>query len=84
MVRETSLEAYERIQGKIADRQRECLLALERLGEANNREIADFLRRPINVVVPRIFELREMGLVVESRTIVDQETKRKTICWRIK
>ena len=83
-VTQTSLDSYEQMRGKIGDRQKECLLALSRLKVANNRQIAEFLQRPVNVCVPRIFELRAMKLVEEDSVTVDPETKRKCINWRIK
>jgi len=60
-VRGTSLLAYADALEHINNRQRQCLLALDRLGEANNKMISDESGIPINVVTPRTGELKKKG-----------------------
>jgi len=76
-LRTTSLLAYERALENINKRQLECLLALEDLGEANNLMVSKESGLPINVVTPRMGELRKKGLIQESK--ICSETGRRTI-----
>ncbi len=62
-VQETSVISYLANLEKIGPRQRECLIALKRLGIANNLMISKYLNLPINQTVPRIYELRKKGIV---------------------
>jgi len=78
-LRTTSLLAYAEALSKINKRQLECLLTLDKLGEANNLMISKESGIPINVVTPRMGELRKKGLIKESKIDVCKETGRKTI-----
>lgn len=82
-IQQTSLEAWDRLQKTLGDRQSEVLVALKQLKRANNREIAEYLDIPINQITGRIFELRELKLVEEAGTKIDNITKRKTIVWKL-
>jgi len=66
-VRGTSLLAYGDALEHINNRQRQCLLALDRLGEANNLMVSRESGLPINAVTPRMGELRKKGLIKEIR-----------------
>jgi hypothetical protein len=58
--------------------------ALRNRPEFTNNELAEFLQWPINIVTPRIFELRAKGKVEESSRRPDGVTGRRAIAWRIK
>lgn len=81
---ETSAIAWNSIQDYLGSKQYEVLRAISFLGECNNQEIARHLGIEINRITPRVFELREKGLVEESRQDRDAETGRLTNFWRLK
>lgn len=83
MIQQTSLFSYVSIKPGLGERQRQVLEALKVLGEANNLMIAKKLGLPINMVTPRVFELRKMGAIVESYRDFCPYTKHMTIFWRI-
>ena len=83
-VTETSREAYEEIKPILGKRQMEIYEYLKHFGPANNTMIAASLKRPINSVTPRIWEL------VHGKGIVEQAfigrcpvTKKNTIYWKV-
>jgi hypothetical protein len=79
---QTSREAFESIRNELSKRQEEVFMALKILEVANNRMIANYMNKPINTIVPRIFELRKLKLVGVAKTDIDTITKRKTIFWK--
>lgn len=81
MVRQTSIEGYNSIRGKIGQRQEEVLKTILKFGPMNNRAISEVLQRPINTVTPRVNELRKAGLVQEESRRKDPRTKVRTIWW---
>lgn len=81
--KQTSLWAYESIKPKMAERQRQVLEAIAAIGPACNRQIAEYSRIPINVITPRVGELRKKGLV-EPAYIQSDLTGRKAIFWQVK
>lgn len=48
----------------------------------NNRMISEETKIPINVVTPRVTELREKGLVCLADKEVDPVTNRLTMLWK--
>jgi len=82
-VQETSLEALESIRPTLNSRQEEVYEWLKKWGPANNTMIGQSLKRPINSITPRIKELRNKKLVIESHKEECPLTKRKTIFWKI-
>jgi len=87
MIEQTSIDSYiaTRKDGKVGKRQREIMGLLERVaGPLNNRMIAELLGIPINSTTPRVFELRDKGLVESAGTQHDSVTNRNTIMWRVK
>lgn len=82
MIQETSRIAFESIQD-LGQRQIQVITALEQLKSANNREIAQFLRMPINSITPRVLELRDKKLITVSKVDKDLKTNRQTIYWQI-
>lgn len=51
---------------RLGDKQQKVLDAFRAIGPASNTEVAHHLGWPINQVVGRTFELRELGLVVPA------------------
>lgn len=84
MTRNTSLKAYEDIQGKLGEAQLKVYLCLEDLESANNTIIAKRLGWSINRVTPRIKELRDSGFVEEDCIRMCPVTKRMTWFWRVR
>lgn len=84
VLQQTSLDAYKDISPYLNTRQRVVLDAISSLEEANNLMISKFLSLPINLITPRVLELRIKGLVVESYRDLCPYTKRTTIFWRVK
>ncbi|MCA1800152.1 MAG: hypothetical protein LC650_02515 [Actinobacteria bacterium] len=83
MLQQTSLDAYQALafDGRLSDRQKVVLLCLREEGPANNRILSYRLRWPVNAVTPRVFELRQRGLVRESFRERDYATGMTTIFW---
>ena len=82
-MQETSQMSLKELKPILGERQKQVIKALIYLGEANNREIAEYLHLPINSVTPRVMELRSFGRVESVRTKEDQITKRQTLLWRL-
>ena len=78
----TSLEAYKQIEKSISGRQKLVYQAIDFLGRANNREIAQHLDIPINEVTPRVNELRTLGLVVLAGKCKDPISHKLTMQWK--
>lgn len=76
----TSLSAYRDVQPYLGERQALVLGALE--GEMTNSEIARAVNLPINVVTPRVFELRARGLVENAGKRACTITGRTALTWR--
>lgn len=83
MIRETSLEAYEEIKGKLGERQQQVYEHLRWVGEATNNMISASLKLPINSITPRVFELRQKKLVGVSKIDKCLMTGRNAIYWKI-
>jgi len=82
MIQPTSRIAFDEVKKTLGNRQ---LVVLEHLGWGDpktNTELATMLNWPINTVVPRIFELREKGLVKEHCRRKCNITRRMAIAWR--
>ena len=82
MIRETQMESWEAIKPKLGPRQKEVLEELM-LQPSTGFEISARLGRETYTVLPRINELMDHGLVVDSgvrRT--NPKTKKKAIVWR--
>lgn len=89
MIRDTSMEAFERILPKINDRQEQILLHLSRFGEQTNKMISHSIKLPINSVTPRTNELLKMGLIEVSKTdfcqapVSDEKDRRKARYYKV-
>lgn len=83
-VQETSLEAYEEIKPTLGEKQRMVLSLLEKtIKPMTNSEIARALGWSINRVTPRVFELREKGVVAEAGKRPCTITGRNALTWKI-
>ena len=82
----TSLETYEKIKKELGRRQAKVLEIFDAYNHRTltNTEIAAILEWPINTVTPRVFELREKGIVKEDCKRKCGVTGRTAIAWRIK
>jgi hypothetical protein len=78
----TTLKAYEILRPDINRRQSQVMLVLRLLGQACNYELSQYLKLPINVVTPRILELRQQGRVIEAGRR-RSPTGRQAIYWKI-
>ena len=83
-LQQTSLDAYFEVTRTLGERHLQVLNCLNELKEATNLMIAQSLSLPINSITPRVFELRQRGLVVESYRDTCPISKRKAIFWRIR
>lgn len=82
-VQQTSLEAYFEIRKKMGPLQNQIYEWLKNHGPATNTMISKNLKIPINVVTPRVYELRQMklvGVAYEQRCFV---TGKKAIYWKV-
>lgn len=82
VIQETSLEAYEILLPNLGKMQSRIYNILKIYPNSSNLDISRFINKPINGVTPRVKELRDKGLVVQSGHKVDQETKRRVMTWR--
>jgi hypothetical protein len=83
-VQDTSREAYvNTVLPTISDRQRFAYYELSKVSDYTNSELAARLGWAINRLVPRIHELRELGLVVESKRRECRVTGFQAIAWKI-
>jgi len=81
MTQATSVLAWRsEVKPTLGTRQQSVLDALR--GDMTNSEIALKLGVPINTITPRIFELREKGLVVEFTKRKCRVTGRTAISWK--
>lgn len=80
----TSLEAYfGEIKPDLGRRQTEVLEMFTR-GSFTNAELAFAMNLPINSITPRVFELRQKGLIVEDCVRKCKSTGRNAKVWKIK
>jgi len=87
-VQETSRIAYRQIQPRLGMKQAEVLKVLRAARDTHfdftNCELALVLDWPINTIVPRVYELRKLGLVVLSRKRLCERTGRLAMAWQAK
>ena len=83
-VQDTSLDVYhDEIKSTLTERHSAVLKKMKDFVDVTNNELAQSLGWQINRVTPRIFELREMGLVLESQRRQDLFTGRRSIAWKV-
>ena len=84
-IRDTSTQAYHTlVEPHLGERQSTVLdLLFRTVNDLTNAEIADLLDWPINCVTPRVYELRKMGFVEESRRRLCNVTRNAAYAWRV-
>ena len=67
MIQQTSLDAFIDISGSLGDRQLQVYdFFRQNLGkDFTNTELSYALRLPINRITPRVYELRQKGLIIQ-------------------
>lgn len=84
-MRDTSLAAYETyVEPTLGERQKVVYEVLEKHADLTNREIKEILGWEINTVTPRVYELRDRGLVFESSKRICKVTGRLAYAWSTK
>lgn len=83
MATETSIRAYNSIQPQLPKARLQVLEKLKVLGEATNAELASELKWGVNRVTPRIFELRQQGLVMFALMRPCKMTGRPAMAWKV-
>jgi DNA-binding MarR family transcriptional regulator len=79
-MQQTSLQAYlTDVRPKLNQKQHEVYRALEEYGPCTNRQLAEYMDRPINTITPRVLELREKRRIYEIYKAEDNG--RKAIYW---
>lgn len=78
MIHINSKEAYDEIRNKVTDRQRSIIKVVERYPNSSDRDVLNELGwHDMNMVRPRITELVQRGLLVESGARLCAITDRK-------
>ena len=85
MIQQTSLEAWHDIQRDLGRRQAQVfnIFVTHPCFNYTNTELSRILGLPINQITPRVFELRQRGLLVEATRRVCNVTGRVVIAWRL-
>lgn len=84
-MQQTSILSYHSLSNEaLSSRQSQVLEALEEMGSACNRQIAEHTKRPINEITPRINELVKKGHVEIGFKAKDPLTMRQVIYWQVK
>ncbi len=81
-VTDTSLLAYCDIKPTLGVRQKEILDIIQHLDSCTNSEITRYSGIEINRVTPRVFELRDKGLVILDCKRECKVTGRLAMSWR--
>lgn len=80
MIQSTSISAYKDIRSQLGFRQLEVLDQLKH-GSATIKELSVVLNRTPNEISPRLFELREKGIVFEGVKRACRISGRTAIQW---
>lgn len=84
MIQDTSLHAYALATQHLGAKQKTVLDALRFFPDATNAELATYLQWPVNRITPRVFELRKVGLILESGRRPCKATGGSAHAWRAK
>lgn len=79
----TSKEAYASIAPRLGEKQKLVLEALEELGVATNKQIAQHLGWEINRVTGRMKELRDYGRIELHSTTRELGSKMRVKVWKL-
>ncbi len=80
----TSLLAYVDVLENLGERQIAVYKTMRELKSCNSTMIAEHLNLPINCIVPRVHELRELGVVMQDKKELCPFTNKLTIFWRVR
>ena len=86
MIRQTSLEAYERLRYEVnglGKRQQAVYELLRKKSPLTDRQISRLLGWPINTVTPRRGELLKKGVIMRWGYLVDSVTNRSANTWGV-
>ena len=84
MIQETSLLAYYNdVLPKLGEKQQVVLEGIIKSEDITNTELSARLNLPINCITPRVHELREKKLVIESQKRKCKITYKQVIAWKI-
>lgn len=78
----TSLKAYADVLETLGERQMLVYRKLRELKHASNFKLSKELNLPINRIVPRIKELRDLGVVMQYKKEICPETNKLVIIWK--
>lgn len=82
-MQQTSLQTYyNEVKPRLNQKQHEVYRAFEEYGPCTNRQLAEYMKRPINTITPRCLELREKRHLVECYK--SDDNGRKAIYWGTK
>jgi len=81
MIQKTSLEAFKVLTPELGDMQMMVFRCLKNHPNSSNSDICRIMHKSINCITPRMKELRDKGLVVQSGTKKDRITNKRVICW---
>ena len=85
MIQQTSIDAFKKLKkSELNARQAEVIHAYDTWGEMNDKVLSRRIRREINAVTPRRYELVKGGLVEEKYRAKCPITGRKAIVWGLK
>ena len=80
---ETRNKAYGSIQEELGERQKQVFEFIRCYGiPVHNAAIARGMRMGINQITPRVFELREMGLIISAGKGIDPLSGRSVALWK--
>jgi len=81
-VQDTSLAAFHAFSAEeLGEKQQAVYYEIARHGPGSNREIAERMHLPINTITPRVKELRDMGVVMDSGKKHDDVTDQEVHVW---
>jgi len=78
----TSLKAYADVLETLGDRQILVYKTIRELKSGNSTMISQKLNLPINCIVPRVKELRDLGVVKAHHKAICPITNKLTIFWK--
>ena len=67
MIAITSRQAYDEIKAKLPAKRKRVLEIIERMSECCNKTLAWRMNLPVNCITPRTGELREQGLIINTK-----------------
>ena len=84
MIRETSEEAFRKIQSELGNRQKLIYSFFKKYGACTNLEISTWENIAINQVTPRTNELYKKGYLTIAQKRICTISGRTALSWRIK